>query len=77
MRGDVKGYRVGRKSQGDCRDKCGALNLRADNPVDAALLAMLGRMLFGGATKCDNARMDLYLWMRQQMPDPESFPGPV
>lgn len=66
MKGDVKVYREKGKYH-DTRDRCGKLTLTAQNELDAALLAMLSRVLFGLCP--DFTRGHLYETLSAEMPD--------
>lgn len=74
MKGDVRGFGRKRANGPDVRDRCGKLILTAMNESDAAILALVSRLLFNTCTRPGNQRLLLYNYMRQQVKDVENFP---
>lgn len=68
MKGDVKAYREKGRHH-DTRQRCGKLTLTAMNELDAALLAMLARVLFYPEGTKGFTRGDLYETLVCEMVD--------
>jgi hypothetical protein len=69
MEGDIKGFGRPRSKLNcghDVRERCGRLTLKAKSEVDAALMALVYRSLFGVCVKQPGSRLRLYAFLRNE-----------
>ena len=74
MRVEVKAFGK-RNATIDSRDRAGKLNFQAEHEGDAAILALLSRVMCEMCCKESKGnRLELYRWLRQRVDDQENFP---
>lgn len=73
MRGNTSLFRKGGKIR-STSDRCGKLELQADNESDAILLSLLSRVVFrSGVTEESTSKERLMIFLMNQVMDKDTF----